>query len=180
MPRIREPHEPMALLSTALFADSASAHADLASLASSGVDVDFDASVLVHIGVFLVLLVVLKPLLFDPMLALFEERERRTLGTKGSAKALDDESERARTEVESKMAAARAEGNEKRNALRAQAAKEEAEILAKAREEVDALTARGRKANADARAAAQTSLEAQSQELASLVAARALGREVGR
>jgi F-type H+-transporting ATPase subunit b len=170
----------MALLSTALFADNASAHANLASLASGGVDVDFDASVLVHVGVFLVLLVVLKPLLFDPMLALFEERERRTLGTKGSAKALDDEAERARVEVESKMSAARAEGNEKRSALRAQAMKEEAEILAKAREEADALTASGRKANTAARQAAQAALEAQAQELASLVASRALGREVGR
>jgi F-type H+-transporting ATPase subunit b len=170
----------MALLSTALFADTGSAHANLASLASGGVDVDFDASVLVHIGVFLVLLVVLKPLIFDPMLALFEERERRTLGTKGSAKALDDESERARVEVETKMSAARAEGNEKRNALRAQAAKEEAEILAKAREEAEALTASGRKANGAARTAAQAALEAQAQELAALVASRALGREVGR
>ena len=170
----------MALLSTALFADNGSAHANLASFASGGVDVDFDASVLVHIGVFLVLLVVLKPLIFDPMLALFEERERRTLGTKGSAKALDDESERARVEVETKMSAARAEGNEKRNALRAQAAKEEAEILAKAREEAEALTASGRKANSEARSSAQAALEAQAQELASLVASRALGREVGR
>lgn len=170
----------MALLTTALFADNGSAHANLASLASGGVDVDFDASVLAHIGVFLVLLVVLKPLIFDPLLALFEERERRTIGTKGSAKALDDEAERARVEVETKMTAARGEGNAARTALHAQAMKEESEILAKAREEAEAITSKGRNANASARDTAKAALDAQAKELAALVATRALGREVGR
>jgi F-type H+-transporting ATPase subunit b len=170
----------MALLTTALFADTGSAHANLASLASGGVDVDFDASVLAHIGVFLVLLVVLKPLIFDPLLALFEERERRTIGTKGSAKALDDEAEAARVEVETKMTAARGEGNAARAALHAQAMKEESDILAKAREEAEAITTKGRTANTAARDTAKAALDAQAKELAALVATRALGREVGR
>ncbi len=165
----------MALLSTVLHADRAAA-----SLASSGVDVDFDASVLVHIGIFLVLLIVLKPLLFDPMLARFEARERRTVGTKEAARALDDEAEHARAEIDSKMAAARNEGQEKRHALRTQALKDEAAILAGARAEADAITARGRAANGDARDKANASLEAQTAELAELIAGRALGRELGR
>jgi F-type H+-transporting ATPase subunit b len=167
----------MALITTDLLANNGSARA---SLASGGVDVDFDASVLAHIGVFLVLLVVLKPLIFDPLLALFEERERRTIGTKGSAKALDDEAERARVVVETKMTAARGEGNAARAALHAQAMKEEAEILAKAREEVDAIMSKGRTATVSAHGSAKAALEAQAKELAALVATRALGREVGR
>ena len=169
-----------ALLSTALRADDSLATANFASLSSSGVDVDFDASVLVHVGVFLVLLLVLKPLLFDPMLALFEERERRTIGTKGAARALDDEAERARVEVETKMSAARADGNASRAALRNAGMKEEAAILAKAREEADKLTVAGRATNSAALDQAKQGLAAQAQDLASLVASKALGREVGR
>ena len=42
-----------------------------------GVDVDFDATLLIMVGLFVFLWIVLKPLLFDPMLRLFEERERQ-------------------------------------------------------------------------------------------------------
>ena len=172
----------MALLSNVLHADSSSAHAtlsSLASLASSGVDVDFDASVLAHVAVFLVLLLVLKPLLFDPMLALFEERENRTVGTKGAAKALDEAAEKARVEVDTKMSSARADGNAARLAHRNAAAKEEAGILATAREESEKLSIAGRAANNVALDHAKKGLEAQAKELAALVASKALGREVG-
>lgn len=177
-----ESYEPMAMLSNALnvgntvFGD---AHEAVASFASGGIDVDFDATVFAHVGVFLVLLIVLKPLLFDPMLALFEERERRTIGTTGAARALDDAAENARIQVETQMAAARAQGAEARAALRQSAAKEEASILSKAREEVEAITTRGRAANLLATQQAHAALLGEAGELAFLVASNALGRKVG-
>ena len=45
------------------------------SSAAEAVEVDFDATALVMVGIFIVLWLVLKPLLFDPMLKLFEERD---------------------------------------------------------------------------------------------------------
>ena len=46
-------------------------------LAEGGVNVDLDATFVVQIALFVVLLLILKPVLFDPMMRLFEEREER-------------------------------------------------------------------------------------------------------
>ena len=74
---------------------------------------------------------------------------------------------------------ARADGNAARLAHRNAAAKEEAGILATAREESEKLSVAGRAANNVALDHAKKGLEAQAKELASLVASKALGREVG-
>ena len=47
---------------------------------------------LVLVALFLILLIVLKPLLFDPLLQLFEEREKRIEGAKLTARRIDEES----------------------------------------------------------------------------------------
>src|SRR4051794_32323191 len=77
-----EPRGPMSLLSVStLHSSGLLAHfassSNAASFAEGGVTVDLDASFVVQLVLFVVLLVVLKPLLFDPMLRLFEEREKR-------------------------------------------------------------------------------------------------------
>ena len=49
-------------------------------LANEGaVNVDFDLTVVGQIVLFVTLMLVLKPWLFDPMLKLFEEREKRVV-----------------------------------------------------------------------------------------------------
>ena len=50
------------------------------SAAGGGVNLDFDATLFVQVGFIIVLWLVLKPVLFDPMLKLFEEREKRIEG----------------------------------------------------------------------------------------------------
>src|SRR5882757_8704276 len=57
-------------------------------MAGGGVPLDFDRSVLLQIVVFTVLIVVLKPLLFDPVLKVFSLREERTEGAKATAREL--------------------------------------------------------------------------------------------
>ena len=49
---------------------------------AGGVPLDFDRTVLLQIVVFTVLIVVLKPLLFDPVLKVFALREERTEGAR--------------------------------------------------------------------------------------------------
>ena len=51
--------------------------ASMSALKEGAVNVDFDATLLVEMVVFTVLCIVLKPILFDPMLKLFAEREKR-------------------------------------------------------------------------------------------------------
>ena len=52
----------------------------------ASVSIDFDRTFILQMAVFALLIVVLRPLLFDPVLSIFEERERRTDGAKAEAR----------------------------------------------------------------------------------------------
>lgn len=151
---------------------------NLASFAQAAVDVDFDLSVLIQAGLFLVLLVVVKPVLLDPMLKLFEERERRIDGAKLEARKMDEASAGALTKFEAEMAKVRSSANAERDKVRAEAVKAEGELLAKVREKTATKLEAGRKAAAEETKKARMALEAESRELGRALASRALGREV--
>ena len=145
---------------------------------ASGVEVDVDLTVLGTIGLFLVLFVGLKPLLFDPMLKLFEERERRTLGAKKDAREMDKKSAGAQAKYEAEMQKARGAANAERDKLRAEGQKTETEILAKVRASTSQTLEEGRKKAADELAKARAQLKTDAAVLAKELAARVLGREV--
>ena len=143
-----------------------------------GVEVDFDLTVLGQVVLFLILLVVLKPMLFDPMLKLFEERERRIDGAKLLARKIDEKSASALTTYETEIAKARASANAERDKFRAEGLKKESEIL----EAVRATTAKtmdeARKRMVDEVARARTALQGEGATMAKELATRVLGREV--
>jgi F-type H+-transporting ATPase subunit b len=143
-----------------------------------GVDVDFDATVFMMVGIFIFLWIVLKPLLFDPMLKLFEERERRVDGAKLQARKIDEKSVSALTHYEAEMAKARASANAERDKIRAEGLKREAEILAKVRAQTAATLEAGRKEMRQAADAARKGLGSEMPSIAADFASRALGREV--
>ena len=143
-----------------------------------GVTVDLDASLLVQIGLFVVLLVILKPLLFEPMLKLFEEREKRIEGTRREASKEDERSAKALAKYEAILAKAREAGSAERDALRADGAKREAEMMARAREHVASTIEQGRSAIANEAKVARADLAREANPLARAIAARVLGREV--
>lgn len=142
------------------------------------VDVDFDLTVLFQVGLFLLLLIIVKPLLLDPMLKLFEERERRIDGAKLEARKMDEQSADALTKFENEMAKVRASANAERDKVRAEALKAESELLAKVREKTNAQLNEGRKVATGEVTRARQGLQAEARELARLLASRALGREV--
>jgi F-type H+-transporting ATPase subunit b len=142
------------------------------------IDVDVDLTVFVQVGLFVVLLLVLKPLLFDPMLKLFEEREKRIEGARAEGRRMDNESAEAKTKYDAAMTEARAIANATRDKLRAEGAKSENEILAKVRDEVAKSLEEGRATLTAEVATAKTELGQSSQELGRTLAARLLGREV--
>jgi len=146
--------------------------------AEGGVEVDFDLTVLFMVALFLVLWVALKPLLFDPMLKLFEERERRIDGAKLLARKIDEKSAGALTEYETAMAKARATANEERDGIRAEGLKREAEILAKVRAQTAVTLEAGRKEMREAADGARKALQSEMTSIAADCASRALGREV--
>lgn len=144
----------------------------------SAVTVDFDATLFVQIGIFIVLLLVLKPLLFEPMLKLFEERERRTEGTKREASKEDARSAKALTEYEAALAKARQAGAAERDAIRAEGLRKEAELLADIRNQTASTIEQGRAKLAAEAKAARDRLGAEAAELGRTIASRVLGREV--
>lgn len=148
------------------------------SSSESAVTVDLDASLLVQIGIFIVLLVVLKPLLFEPMLKLFEEREKRTEGTKREAAKEDERSAKALSKYEAALAKAREAGAAERDALRAEGQRKEAEILAKIRAQTAATIDQGRAKIAAEAKAAREQLGVDVSQLGRSIATRVLGREV--
>ena len=144
-----------------------------------GVEVDFDATMLVMVGIFIFLWIVLKPLLFDPMLKLFEERERRVDGAKLEARKIDEKSAGALTHYETEMAKARASAGAERDRIRAEGLKREAEILAQVRATTAATLEAARQRDAGRCAdCPQGARDGHAVVSAADFASRALGREV--
>ncbi len=147
-------------------------------LAGGAVDVDFDLTVLIQIALFLVLLIVIKPILLDPMLKLFEERERRIDGAKLEARQMDAQSAGALTKFESEMNKVRSSANAERDKVRNEAVKAETELLATVRAKTTAKLDEGRKVATAEVTKVRQGLQGDSRELARMLASRALGREV--
>jgi F-type H+-transporting ATPase subunit b len=150
----------------------------LLAAAPQAISVDFDATFLVQFVLFAGLTLVLKPLLFDPMLKLFEERERRIDGAKLEARRIDDRSASALAKYESEMAKARAAANAEREKLRAEAVRKEQEILGTVRAAAAQTLDDGKKAALAEAERVRATLKAQSGVLARDLAGRVLGREV--
>jgi F-type H+-transporting ATPase subunit b len=148
--------------------------------AGGGVVVDLDATVIVQIVLFLFLLGILKPLLFNPMLKLFEEREKRIEGAKLEARRMDEASAGALSKYESEMQKARAAGNTEREKFRAEGAKAENEILDKVRAAIAHSLEQGRKQLVADTEHVRAALKADSAALAAQLASRVLGHEVER
>ena len=150
----------------------------LLAAAPQAISVDFDATFLVQLFLMAGLTLVLKPLLFDPMLRLFEERERRIDGAKMQARKLDEKSASALSKYEAEMARARATANAEREKIRAEAVRREQEILAAVRAATAKTIDDGKRAAEAEAARARVTLKEGTSVLARDLAARVLGREV--
>ncbi len=166
----------MSLLSVSILTIAAGTSKD--ALAEGAVNVDLDLSLFVYLGLFLVLLLVLKPTLFDPMMKLFEEREKRIEGTRRKASKEDERSAEALAKYEAVLAKAREAGNAERDTTRAEGAKKEAEIMAQVRAQTAATLSQGRAAIAEEAKSARSRLKSDASALGRDMAARVLGREV--
>jgi F-type H+-transporting ATPase subunit b len=142
------------------------------------VTVDFDLTVVVQLGLFLVLLAILKPALFDPMMRLFEEREKRIEGTRNEARKEDARSAKADAKAQAILSKAREAGAAERDALRAEGQKREAELMSIVRAESAATLERGRAGITTDAKAARDQLRTDARALGRDMASRVLGREV--
>lgn len=146
--------------------------------ASGDIVVDFDLSFLAQCLLFTFFVVLLKPLIFDPLMKVFEEREKRTDGAKKEAQEMDKQAAelRARYEVERDKVAR--EAAREREELRAETARLEAQIMAEARAESARILEAGKAKIALEVDALRQELDRQTPALAAEIASRVLGREV--
>ncbi|MBS2019668.1 MAG: H(+)-transporting ATPase [Deltaproteobacteria bacterium] len=150
----------------------------LKTAAEGAVTIDLDSTLFVQLGLFLVLLFVLKPTLFDPMLKLFEEREKRIDGTRLKASKEDEKSAKALAKYEAIVGKGREAGASERDALRQTAMKQEAELMARVRSETASTLERGRAEIAKETQATRAQLQGEARTLGRDIASRVLGREV--
>ena len=150
----------------------------IGSFSEGGVNLDFDLTFLVHLVAFAVLVMILKPLLFDPLMKVFEERERRTEGAKLLARKMDEKAGELLQRYEAELEQVRRIAAEERERLRAEGAKLEAQILAEGRAEVAKLVEQGRAKMETDRKVLRGELSTRAADIARDIAARVLGREV--
>ncbi len=147
-------------------------------LSGADVNVDFDLSFVAQIALFGLFIVVLKPVLFDPLLKVFEEREKRTDGTRGEARKMDEKAAALIQRFDAEIEKVRHAANAERDRLRSETLKLEAKILAEAKAESTAIIERGR-ANITAEVSKlRAELQASRPALAQEIAGKILGREV--
>jgi F-type H+-transporting ATPase subunit b len=139
---------------------------------------DFDLSFVLQMLVFASLIVVLRPLLFDPVLRVFEERERRTDGARQSARQMQEEAGALLSRYEQELAKVHEVARQERDRTRAETARMEAELLAQARQSANEIVEQGRQRIDRERRQIQFGLGQQSERLARTVAEAVLGRSL--
>jgi F-type H+-transporting ATPase subunit b len=149
-------------------------------LYASAIQLEINAVFIAQFLLFGLFIVLLKPLLFDPLIRVFEERERRTEGAKAEAREMDAEAGELLQRYEAELARVRREAGVERDRLRAETAKLEARIMADARSEAAEILESGKARISAEVAELRRELDAQKPELAAQIAARILGREVAR
>jgi F-type H+-transporting ATPase subunit b len=148
-------------------------------LAMSGgpIDLDFNNVVVFQVVIFVFLIVVLKPLLFDPMLKIFALREDRTEGARDTARQLEEQAGELLTRYEAELTRVSQAAAQERDRLRAETSKLEAQILNEARQAAAKIVEDGRRRIADEVNSIRFDLGKQSERLAGDIATRVLGRE---
>ena len=146
--------------------------------ASGDINVDLDLSFLAQCLLFTFFVVLLKPLLLDPLMKVFEEREKRTEGAKEDARIMDKRAADLLTEYEIELVKIRRDAQRDREELRAETAKLEAKIMAEARAESAKILEAGKAKIAIEVEALRRDLAKQTPALAAEIASRVLGREV--
>jgi F-type H+-transporting ATPase subunit b len=146
-------------------------------MSGSPIDLDFNNVVVFQAVIFVFLIVVLKPLLFDPMLKVFGLREERTEGARETARELEEQAGELLTRYEAELTRVNQAAAEERDRLRAEATKLEAQILKEAREAAATIVEEGRRRIETEVNSIRFDLGKQSERLASDIATRVLGRE---
>jgi F-type H+-transporting ATPase subunit b len=143
---------------------------------SGGVPLDIDRSVLVQILIFAVLIVVLKPLLFDPVLKVFALREERTEGARTTARELQEKAGELLQRYEKQLEHVQQVAADERELLRSETTKLEGEILREAREATTRIVDDGRRKIEAEVNSIRIQIGAESERVAQMIVEKVIGQ----
>ncbi|HEY3497548.1 MAG TPA: ATP synthase F0 subunit B [Polyangiaceae bacterium] len=143
---------------------------------SGGVTLDFDNTVVFQIAIFVVLMFVLEPLLFAPVLRVFAAREERTEGARARARELEEKAGELLRRYERELERVNRVAAEERDRLRSETTRLEAEILREAREVANRIVDDGRRRTAEEIAKIRFELGKESERMSREIVTQVLGR----
>ena len=147
-------------------------------LLSEGSIIDLDGTIWIQLGLFAVAFLVFRPLIFRPMIALFEAREHAIEGAKLEALRLQDEASAESEEFEVAMRKLRLQAGEERDRQRAEGKRLERTVLDQVHRDTDRqLTEADSKLEAEV-AKLRADIERSIPALARQIASKMLNREV--
>ncbi|HSN83054.1 MAG TPA: ATP synthase F0 subunit B [Polyangiales bacterium] len=154
-------------------------HLLFTALLSEGSIIDLDGTIWIQLAFFGIAFLVLRPLIFRPMVALFEARENAIQGAKLEALRLQDEAAAEGEEFEEEMRKLRLQAGEERDRLRAEGKRLERTVLDRVREETDKQLAEAEAKLEREQAKLRAELSQSVPALAKQIASKILNREVG-
>lgn len=147
-------------------------------LLSGGSVIDLDASIFIQMGIFFVAFFILKALVFNPTMQLFDAREQAIDGAKAEAKRMQDEAVAKREHFEGELRRVSAAANEERENARLEAQKLARQLTEQARSQALA-TQKAAKDRLDSQAAeVRKNALAQVPAIARELTSKLLGRSV--
>lgn len=147
-------------------------------LLSEGSIIDLDGTIWIQLVLFGIAFFLLRPLVFRPMVALFEARENAIEGSKLEALRLQDEAAAESEEFDEEMRRLRLQAGEERDRLRAEGKRLERAVLDRVREETDRQLAEADKKLASEASKLRADMKSSIPALAQQIASKLLNREV--
>ncbi len=146
--------------------------------AVADINVDLDLTFVAQLMLFAAFVMVMKPLLFDPLLRVFRAREQATEGAREEGRGADERAASLLARYEGELEGVRRAASTERDRLRAETSRLEAKILDEGRAEAQRILDQGKaRIQADV-AALRAELAASRPKLAAEIASKILGREV--
>ena len=147
-------------------------------LLSEGSIIDLDGTIWIQLGTFAIAFFLFRPLIFRPMIALFEARENAIEGAKVEALRLQDEAAAETEEFDEEMRRLRLQAGEERDRLRAEGKRLERTVLDRVREETNKQLAEADAQLETQAARLRTEIDRGTALLAKQIASKMLSREV--
>ncbi len=145
---------------------------------SGAVNVDLDATFVMQLILFAAFAVVMKDLIFDPLLRVFEAREKMSVGAIGEAREMDEQAIKLKQEYDGKLEGVRKEAAVDRERIRSKVKRMEGELMTDARSAMQERLDTGMAKLDGEITAIRSDLESQRVSLAADIASKVLGRPV--